>query len=135
MLAEKMHDVRLPRDIFNLTYAPYGFGDEPLARQPDVNLISLTDQTETKKRLMQVGAVTLDRFAMELGGELPAIIFADAAPDPTSEGRPTHPPARSRAYDYELHRACARVIAISGRVTDDAAFAWGKNTEALDALR
>jgi hypothetical protein len=63
---------------------------------------------------MQIGAVTLDRFAMELRGELPAIVFADAAPDPATEGRPTHSPARSRAYDYELHRACARGIAISG---------------------
>jgi hypothetical protein len=30
LLAEQMHDIRLPRDVFNLTDASYGFSDEPL---------------------------------------------------------------------------------------------------------
>ncbi|MBX6340994.1 MAG: aldehyde dehydrogenase, partial [Thermomicrobiaceae bacterium] len=77
-LAEVIRDADLPPGVFNLVYGPGESVGEALASDPRVNLISFTGETTTGKRLMEVGASTLKRYSMELGGKSPVIVFADA---------------------------------------------------------
>jgi len=77
-LAEVIRDAGVPPGVFNLVYGPGERVGEALARHPAVKLISFTGETTTGKRLMRVGAETLKRFSMELGGKSPVVVFADA---------------------------------------------------------
>ncbi|HEX6510141.1 MAG TPA: aminobutyraldehyde dehydrogenase, partial [Chloroflexota bacterium] len=57
-------------------------GDEQagiaLTSHPDVDMVSLTGDTETGKKIMQQAAPTLKRVHLELGGKAPFVVFADA---------------------------------------------------------
>uniref|UniRef100_A0A831TDE9 5-carboxymethyl-2-hydroxymuconate semialdehyde dehydrogenase n=1 Tax=Thermorudis peleae TaxID=1382356 RepID=A0A831TDE9_9BACT len=77
-LAEIIQEADLPPGVFNLVYGSGETVGEALAAHPGVNLVSFTGETTTGKRLMRVGADTLKRFSMELGGKSPVIVFADA---------------------------------------------------------
>jgi betaine-aldehyde dehydrogenase len=57
-------------------------GDEnagvALTSHPDVDMVSLTGDTETGKKIMQQAAPSLKRVHLELGGKAPFVVFADA---------------------------------------------------------
>jgi betaine-aldehyde dehydrogenase len=57
-------------------------GDEEtgvaLTSHRDVDMVSLTGDTETGKKIMQQAAPTLKRVHLELGGKAPFVVFADA---------------------------------------------------------
>jgi 5-carboxymethyl-2-hydroxymuconic-semialdehyde dehydrogenase len=78
LLAEIVQEAGVPPGAFNLLYGPGEQVGEALAAHPAVNLVSFTGETTTGKRLMRVGADTLKRFSMELGGKSPVLVFADA---------------------------------------------------------
>jgi 5-carboxymethyl-2-hydroxymuconic-semialdehyde dehydrogenase len=77
-LAELMHEVGLPKGVFNVVH---GFGETagaPLVAHPDVNLIAFTGESSTGSLIMADGAATLKRFSFELGGKSPVVAFADS---------------------------------------------------------
>lgn len=49
-----------------------------LVASADVDLISYTGSTEVGKRIMEAAAKTLKRLNLELGGNAPCVVFADA---------------------------------------------------------
>ncbi len=77
MLARLASEAGVPPGAFSVVTG----GDEAgqaLVEHPDVAMISLTGSTETGKRVMAAGAVTLKRMHLELGGKAPVVVFADA---------------------------------------------------------
>jgi aldehyde dehydrogenase (NAD+) len=69
----------LPKGVLNVV-----FGSDPaeagemLVEDPRVDLISFTGSTAVGKRIMEVGAKTLKRVFLELGGKSAKIVFDDA---------------------------------------------------------
>ena len=78
LLAEVIHDVGLPAGVFNLVP---GFGPvvgEALASHPEVDMVSFTGSTAAGRRVGELGARTIKRVALELGGKSAAIVLDDA---------------------------------------------------------
>ncbi len=78
LLAEVMHEVGLPKGVFNLVS---GFGPvvgEALATSPDVDMVSFTGSTRAGKRVSELAAQTVKRVSLELGGKSAAVILDDA---------------------------------------------------------
>ncbi len=78
MLAEIMHEVGLPKGVFNLVSGYGPVVGEVLARSPDVDMVSFTGSTRAGKRVSELAAQTVKRVALELGGKSAAIILDDA---------------------------------------------------------
>jgi len=78
ILAEVIDSVGLPKGVFNLVT---GFGPvvgEALARHADVDMVSFTGSTRAGKRVAELGAQTVKRIALELGGKSASIVLDDA---------------------------------------------------------
>lgn len=78
MLAEIIHEVGLPKGVFNLVSGYGPVVGEVLARSPDVDMVSFTGSTRAGKRVSELAAQTVKRVALELGGKSAAIILDDA---------------------------------------------------------
>jgi aldehyde dehydrogenase (NAD+) len=77
-LAEVLDAVGLPPGVFNLVT---GFGPvvgEALAAHEDVDMVSFTGSTAAGKRVQAVGAGTVKRVALELGGKSAFVVLDDA---------------------------------------------------------
>lgn len=77
-LAEVADDVGLPPGVLNLVS---GYGPDigaPLATDPAVDMISFTGSTAVGRRLLELGASTIKRAHLELGGKSAAIVLDDA---------------------------------------------------------
>ena len=78
ILAEVIHAAGLPAGVFNLVT---GFGPvvgEALAQHADVDMVSFTGSTRAGKRVSEVGAQSVKRIALELGGKSASVILDDA---------------------------------------------------------
>ena len=78
ILAEVIHEAGLPAGVFNLVT---GYGEtvgEALVAHPQVDMVSFTGSTRAGIRVSQLGAATVKRVALELGGKSAAIILDDA---------------------------------------------------------
>jgi 1-pyrroline dehydrogenase len=87
---------------------------EPLARHPDVRLVSVTGAVATGQEVAAAAAGNLKRVHLELGGKAPVIVFDDADVEALAKN------VRSTGYwnaGQECAAAC-RVLA-SSRVYDD----------------
>jgi len=78
ILAEVIDEVGLPAGVFNLVTGVGPVVGEAIAAHPDVDAVSFTGSTRAGKRVMQVGAETIKRVNLELGGKSPNIILEDA---------------------------------------------------------
>jgi len=78
ILAEVIHEVGLPAGVFNLVTGHGPVVGEAIAAHPHVDAISFTGSTRAGKRVMQVGAETVKRVNLELGGKSANIILEDA---------------------------------------------------------
>jgi len=76
-LAEIFTEAGVPDGVFNVICCDAKAGQE-LSRHPGVDKVSLTGSTSTGKLVMADAASTLKNVTMELGGNSPLIIFADA---------------------------------------------------------
>lgn len=77
-LAHWFEEVGLPKGVVNVIT---GFGETagaPLVEHPQVDKIAFTGSVEVGKLIMKMGAATLKRVTLELGGKSPNIFFADA---------------------------------------------------------
>lgn len=76
-IAKAAEEAGFPPGVLNVIT-----GDEEagiaLTTHPEVDMVSLTGDTETGKKIMQQAAPTLKRLHLELGGKAPFVVFADA---------------------------------------------------------
>ena len=78
VLAEVIDAVGLPAGVFNLVTGVGPVVGEAIAAHPLVDAVSFTGSTRAGKRVMQVGAETVKRVNLELGGKSANIILEDA---------------------------------------------------------
>lgn len=85
-LAECIEAAGFPRGVFQLVVGKaFEIGSEML-ENPLCRKISFTGSTEIGKRLIEGAAQTCTRLSLELGGNAPLLIFADADLDKAVEG-------------------------------------------------
>ncbi|HMK87841.1 MAG TPA: aldehyde dehydrogenase family protein [Steroidobacteraceae bacterium] len=78
IFAEILDEARVPAGVFNLIQGDGPGVGVPLARHPDVNLVSFTGSTRAGVDVAQNAAPTVKRVCQELGGKSPNIILDDA---------------------------------------------------------
>jgi acyl-CoA reductase-like NAD-dependent aldehyde dehydrogenase len=78
ILADIVDSMDLPRGVFNLVTGPGATVGERLAEHPDIAMVSLTGSTEAGRRVAELGAKTIKRVTLELGGKSANVILADA---------------------------------------------------------
>jgi acyl-CoA reductase-like NAD-dependent aldehyde dehydrogenase len=81
ILAEIIDEVGLPAGVFNLVSGDGPSVGEALASHPDVDMVSFTGSTRAGKRVAQLGAETVKRVALELGGKSANVLLDDLDTD------------------------------------------------------
>lgn len=89
MLAEIIHDSGLPKGVFNLVSGVGPVVGEAIASHPKVDMVSFTGSTRAGKRVGELGAQTVKRVALELGGKSANILL------PSLEGEELDKAARA----------------------------------------
>ena len=77
-LGRAFQDAGLPAGVLNVVTGPGAEVGDELARNPKVDMVSLTGDTATGKRLMEAASATVKRVQLELGGKAPFVVFEDA---------------------------------------------------------
>ncbi|MGI9053254.1 MAG: aldehyde dehydrogenase family protein [Ilumatobacteraceae bacterium] len=77
ILAEIIDEVGLPAGVFNLVSGDGPTVGEAMAGHPDVDMVSFTGSTRAGKRVAQLGAETIKKIALELGGKSANVLLAD----------------------------------------------------------
>ena len=77
ILAEIVNEVGLPPGVFNLVSGYGPVVGEALAQHPDVDMVSFTGSTRAGKRVAQLGAESVKRVALELGGKSANVLLDD----------------------------------------------------------
>jgi len=77
ILADIIDEIGLPAGVFNLVSGVGPVVGEAMASHPDVDMISFTGSTRAGKRVAQLGAETIKKIALELGGKSANIMLED----------------------------------------------------------
>jgi succinate-semialdehyde dehydrogenase / glutarate-semialdehyde dehydrogenase len=77
-LAKLAERAGVPPGVLNVVTGPAGVVGTELTSNPVVRKISFTGSTEIGRRLLAQSAATIKKVSMELGGNAPFLIFADA---------------------------------------------------------
>jgi succinate-semialdehyde dehydrogenase/glutarate-semialdehyde dehydrogenase len=86
-LASVLSEAGLPDGVLNvITSSSSGSVMNPLIEDPRLRKLSFTGSTEVGKLLMEQSAGQLLRLSMELGGNAPFLVFADADVDAAVDG-------------------------------------------------
>ncbi len=85
-IARAALQVGIPEGVLNVVTGPGAEVGGALCRHEDVNMISLTGDTATGKKIMEQAASTVKRLHLELGGKAPFIVFEDANLDAAVQG-------------------------------------------------
>jgi succinate-semialdehyde dehydrogenase/glutarate-semialdehyde dehydrogenase len=86
-LAELLSDAGLPDGVLNvITSTSAGKTVAPLMSDARLRKVSFTGSTEVGQRLVEQSAQNLLRLSMELGGNAPFLVFADADLDAAVDG-------------------------------------------------
>ncbi len=85
-LAELATEAGLPAGVLNVITGRGDVVGAALAAHPDVDLVSLTGDSETGRRIQALAAGNLKRTHLELGGKAPMIIYADADLEAAARG-------------------------------------------------
>jgi len=78
ILAEVIDSAGLPAGVFNLVTGTGPVVGEAIASHPDVDMVSFTGSTRAGKRVTELGAATVKRVHLELGGKSANVILDDA---------------------------------------------------------
>jgi betaine-aldehyde dehydrogenase len=78
VLADVIDEAGLPAGVFNLVTGTGPVVGEALACNPQVDMISFTGSTRAGKRVTELGAQTVKRVTLELGGKSANVILDDA---------------------------------------------------------
>src|SRR4051812_2963834 len=86
-LAKIMEEAGLPPGVLNvLTASSSSAVSKPMISDPRLRKLTFTGSTEVGKKLVEQSAEGLLRTSMELGGNAPFLVFADADVDAAVEG-------------------------------------------------
>jgi betaine-aldehyde dehydrogenase len=85
-VAELALEAGIPAGVFNVVTGRGSVVGEAIAAHPDVDLVSLTGDSETGRRIMTAAAGNLKKVHLELGGKAPFIVFADADLEAAARG-------------------------------------------------
>lgn len=86
-LADIMTEAGLPKGVLNIiTTSSSGAVMEPLIRDPRLRKLTFTGSTAVGRTLIEQSAEQVLRVSMELGGNAPFIVFADADLDVAVDG-------------------------------------------------
>ena len=69
LLAEVLHDIGLPKGVFNLVSGHGSEIGEYLSSHPDIDMVSFTGSTAAGVRVSMAAAPTIKRVTLELGGK------------------------------------------------------------------
>ena len=86
IIAEVIDSAGLPAGVFNLVTGTGPVVGEAIARHPDVDMVSFTGSTRAGKRVTELGAETVKRVHLELGGKSANVILDDADLDAVVPG-------------------------------------------------
>ncbi|MEU6200874.1 aldehyde dehydrogenase family protein [Streptomyces sp. NPDC047061] len=78
LLTEILDAAGLPAGAFNLVPGTGAVAGEALVAHPDVDMVSFTGSTRAGKRIGELGAATVKRVALELGGKSANVVLPDA---------------------------------------------------------
>ncbi|MFL6124199.1 aldehyde dehydrogenase family protein [Actinophytocola sp.] len=78
LLAQIIAAAGLPAGVFNMVHGTGPVVGEALAAHPLVDMVSFTGSTRAGRRVAAVGAETVKRVALELGGKSASVVLADA---------------------------------------------------------
>ena len=78
LLAQIIADAGLPAGVFNLVHGTGPVVGEALAAHPLVDMVSFTGSTRAGRRVAAVGAETVKKIALELGGKSASVVLDDA---------------------------------------------------------
>ena len=82
-LAEK---AGIPKGVVNVVTGPGATLGEALVTHSDVDMVGLTGDTVTGRRIMELASGSVKRVQLELGGKAPFIVFDDAHLEAAAEG-------------------------------------------------
>jgi betaine-aldehyde dehydrogenase len=71
-------DAGLPAGALNVITGPGAEVGDELCRNPKVDMVSLTGDTATGKKIMESASGTVKRVQLELGGKAPFVVFEDS---------------------------------------------------------
>jgi acyl-CoA reductase-like NAD-dependent aldehyde dehydrogenase len=77
-LAELAGEVGFPPGVINVVPGPGTIVGAHLVRHPGVDKVAFTGSTATGTEIMRMGAESIKRVTLELGGKSPSVVFADA---------------------------------------------------------
>ncbi len=87
LLADLLAGCGVPDGVLNvITTTHTGDVSEPIIKDPRLRKLTFTGSTEVGRRLVEQSADNLLRVSMELGGNAPFLVFADADVDRAVEG-------------------------------------------------
>ena len=75
-----------PKGVVNVLTGPGATVGEALVTHPDVDIVGLTGDTVTGRRIMELASGSVKRVQLELGGKAPFIVFEDANLEAAAEG-------------------------------------------------
>lgn len=78
IIGELCHEAGLPAGVVNILTGPTDEVADTLSSSDIPSLLTLIGSTETGTAIMKTGATSIKRYSMELGGNAPALVFADA---------------------------------------------------------
>ena len=84
--AKLMDKVGVPHGAVNVVTGPGTTLGEALITHPDVDMVGLTGDTLTGRRVMELASSTVKRVQLELAGKAPFIVFDDADLEAAAEG-------------------------------------------------
>lgn len=79
------HEIGLPPGVVNILCGDDAVIGDTLSASTIPALVTLIGSTETARHIMRVGATSIKRFSLELGGNAPALVFADADLDTAAD--------------------------------------------------
>ena len=85
-LAELAERAGIPRGVFNVVTGSAAVVGGELTSNPTVRKVSFTGSTDVGRMLLEQCAGTIKKVSMELGGNAPFIVFADADLDRAVQG-------------------------------------------------
>jgi betaine-aldehyde dehydrogenase len=86
VLGEICREAGVPDGVVNVLTGPGREIGEAMVAHPLVDKVAFTGETETGRRIMAIGAETIKKVSLELGGKSPNIVFPDADIDEAVNG-------------------------------------------------
>ncbi len=86
MLAGLAKEAGLPDGVLNVITGRGDVVGAALAAHPDIDLVSLTGDSDTGRKIQALASGNLKRVHLELGGKAPFIVYADADLDAAARG-------------------------------------------------